>query len=364
MSDQGPRIGRALRETILARIDAARVPGCALAVVDRDGHEVLVCGRAQLEPPRAVREQTLFHLFSGTKVYTASALMLLVERGAIDLDAPITTYLPELQLAHPVTPRQLAAHDSGLPDTLRGFLAVHPGAQPGPSAAEALARYRLGRGRPPGRGARYRNVNFAILGELVSRVAGASYEAFVREALLEPLGARLSFRYPPDADVAVGHLPRWSPMRLVVRLLLPEAAGWLYAGAHGRLVALHDFALDTAAIGGLIGPVAEFVPLLREMLNPDDGVLSAASKRAMLTPHSSGAAGIVSRVGVGIGWKLGRAGGVEFFNHEGGGPGFCSETRLYPEAGLGCVILMNATQTVGLSELCHELCELLRTAPS
>jgi CubicO group peptidase (beta-lactamase class C family) len=102
--------------------------------------------------------------------------------------------------------------------------------------------------------------------------------------------------------------------------------------------------------------------LLREMLSDDDGLLRASSKREMLTLQASGAAGIMSRDGVGLAWKLGTAGGVRFWNHEGGGPGFCSETRIYPSAGLGVVVLMNLSQSKRLSTVCHQLCETIRLA--
>jgi hypothetical protein len=94
-----------------------------------------------------------------------------------------------------------------------------------------------------------------------------------------------------------------------------------------RHAVLEPYALDTAAIRGLIGPVRDFTPLLREMLDPNDGVLSAASKREMLRLQARGRAGIESSVGV----------------------------------GLGLVILMNLSQSPGLSEVAHRICEMLRS---
>jgi D-alanyl-D-alanine carboxypeptidase len=354
-----------LRDGLATRLRAAGVPGGAVAVVARDGATETHCfGDASLAPARPVEPRTVFRLFSGTKVYTAAALMVLVERGVVALDDSVGRYLPDLRLRHPVSIRQLASHASGLPDTLRAFLAVHFSGERPPSTAEALARYAVDAGARPGRRAAYRNVNYAILGELVSRTAGCAYDAFVRDAVLAPLGADLRFEYDVAtlARAATGYLPRFSPVRLALRLLVPGVASRLYAGAAGRLVALRPYALDTAAIGGLLGDASAFAPLLREMLDPGDGVLTRASKREMLTMHAAGAAGVVSRVGVGLGWKLGRVGATEFWNHEGGGAGFCSETRLYPSARLGVVVLMNRSQSSRLSRLAHEMCEDVRRA--
>src|SRR5262249_12069753 len=97
-----------------AWLTRARVPGCAIAVTRAQAEPVVLSfGLAALDPPRPVDEQTQFHLFSGTKLYTATALMRLVDRGDVDLAAPMTHYLPELRLRYPISVLQLASHDSG-----------------------------------------------------------------------------------------------------------------------------------------------------------------------------------------------------------------------------------------------------------
>jgi len=343
------------------------VPGAVVGVIEADSAvDVFAVGSASLAPKRPTSAETVFCLFSGTKLYTATALMLLVEQEVVDLDAPVQHYLPSLELPHGVTVRQLASHDSGLADTLRAFVSVHRASADAPSTTEALARYRLDKGTEPGGGASYRNVNYALLGELISECSGVPYAEFVMRSVIEPLGADVAFSYLPEMveRQATGFMPRWSPVRPAMRWLMPGAHQWLPDAPHGRLMSLSPFGLDTAAIGGLVGSATGFLPLLGEMLSADDGLLRADSKREMLTAHASGAAGIMSRDGVGLGWKRGLVDGVEFWNHEGGGPGFCTETRLYPSAGLGIVMLMNLSQSKRLSRACHELCESIRRAQS
>jgi D-alanyl-D-alanine carboxypeptidase len=355
----------ALRDELTDALGRSGVPGCVVAVTDRSSTlDVLAYGSASFSPPRPASKETVFHLFSGTKLYTATALMVLVEQGVVDLDAPIQRYLPSLGLEHDISVRQLAAHDSGLADTLRAFVSVHRAGDRAPSTGEALARFRLDKAGSPGGGATYRNVNYAILGELITQCSGRAYAEFVKRSVLEPLDADADFSYPPDfaERQATGFMPRWSPLRPAMRWLMPGARSWITGEAEGRLVSLTPFCLDTEAIGGLVGSAPGFLPLLREMLSGDDGLLRATSKREMLTLQAPGAAGITSRDGVGLAWKLGTAAGVEFWNHEGGGPGFCSETRIYPSAGLGVVVLMNLSQSKRLSTVCHRLCETIRLA--
>ena len=352
-----------LRPELERLLAAAGVPGAAIAVTTSQGHRRFIyLGFASLEPRRPVTSGTWFHLFSGTKLYTATAVMLLVQRSAIELDASAAEYLPELPLRHPITVRQLLAHDSGLPDTLRGFLAIHRADGSSTSTTDALRRYRLQRGRRPGQGARYANANYAVLGELVSRRAQIPYASFVHDEVLAPLRADLRFEQTPAivASAATGYERRWSPLRLALRFIIPEASAWVFAAPYGPFIALRPYDLDTAAAGGLVGCAEGFLPLLEEMLRASDGLLSADSKRAMLSVQADGAAGIVSRAGMGLGWKRGLSEGREFWNHEGGGAGFCSETRLYPDADLGIVILLNRSQSSALSRLCHRICERLR----
>lgn len=354
-----------LRRRVLDEVARVGAPGCSMAWlhVDREGaatRDALVYGVTDAITREPVEPSTRFHLFSGTKLYTAAAVMRLVERRALELDAPVRTYLPELAVRESVTVRHLLSHASGLSDTLTAFLSAHFAGEPAPSTAEALARYRL-RGGEPGRGARYTNVSFAILGELISRVSKTPYVDFVRRELFAPLGADLTFE-ATGQGAATGHVSRFSPMLYLLRLLVPRVATRIRAGRAGHLVTLRPYAIDTAAIGGISGSAEAFLPLLSELLDARDGLLTAASKRELFTLQSRGAAGIVSRDGVGLGWKRGTVDRRVFWNHEGGGAGFGTETRLYPDAGLGVVILMNLSHSAGLSRACHRICELLYEA--
>ena len=226
----GEPLSADLQAHVGAELERAGVPGAALAVVDGAGAVATAAfGRADVATDQAVGTETVFHLFSATKLYTAAAVVVLAEQGRLGLDDPVADHLDGLGLAHPVTIRQLLTHTSGLPDTLRAFVAVHLPGDPVPSTADALARYRLDKGKPPGTEVAYRNVNFALLGEVVSVVSGQPFEAFVTGALLEPLrsGARFSYSEAQRAQAATGYLGRWDPMRPALPLLLPGTRGRL-----------------------------------------------------------------------------------------------------------------------------------------
>jgi hypothetical protein len=82
----------------------------------------------------------------------------------------------------------------------------------------------------------------------------------------------------------------------------------LYREHINGFVALRNYDLDTAAIGGLVGPVIGFAPFVMAHLNDGTGILTKDSCQLMQTMVARGQAGIASKVGMGLGWKFGQAG--------------------------------------------------------
>lgn len=349
-----------LYENIDHLLKAANVPGCAIAVVDRGGLLWAdAFGFADLETGKAAEASTLYRLYSGTKLFTATAVLQLIERGLVRLEASAATYLPTGGLPPDISILHLLSHRSGLRDTLRAFLAVTFPPAEAPTTAQALAAYHLKAARRPGARVEYRNVNYALLGDVVARVSGLDYKDYVTQNILAPLHMSASFALGEATrpNAAIGYIGRWDPMRLALRALLPGVTKRLYGARAGTLIALNEFTLNSAAIGGLIGSVVDFARFLRAHLAEGSAILGAGATRKMQTMIATGAAGVESRLGVGLGWKIGRVGDRLFLNHEGGGPGFTSELRLYPESGLGIALAMNVMRVPATMRLAHRICE-------
>jgi CubicO group peptidase (beta-lactamase class C family) len=240
---------------------------------------------------------------------------------------------------------------------------VHVAGERAPTTAETLSRFKLRSGGAPGRKVEYRNVNYALLGEIITRRSGQPYITYVADHILQPLGMKVAFSFTPEmkTDAARGYIEAWSPMWLMVRLLMPKLARKVSVPRIGKWQELRDYNLDTAAIGGLVGSAVEFAPFLIAHLNEGRGILSANSTRQMQTMVAHGQAGFEAKVGMGLGWKIGQAEGRTFLNHEGGGAGFTSETRLYPQDQIGLVMLMNV-MGAKVSRLAHRVCERIRQA--
>ena len=187
------------------------IPGVAVGVWT-DGQESYAChGVTSLDNPLPVNPDTLFELGSTTKTFTATALMCLVARGQVELDAPVRRYLPELRLkderaAAEITVLNLLNHTAGLD----WALLIDTG-----DGDNALAAYVAGLDElkliaPPGTRASYSQSGYNLAGRIIEKVTGLTYENAVASLLFEPLGLTHSF-YLDSAIMtrrfAVGHNP-------------------------------------------------------------------------------------------------------------------------------------------------------------
>lgn len=130
------------------------------------------------------RDRT-YHVGSITKIFTATAVMKLVQEGKLDIEAPLTRYMPGLQIeradlgSRPVLVRHLLSHTSGLPD----LRYLHPVLQASPEVPFRVPPQVV----PAGLHYRYSNTGFMVLGELVARQAGMPLDQYVQRSILDPL---------------------------------------------------------------------------------------------------------------------------------------------------------------------------------
>jgi CubicO group peptidase (beta-lactamase class C family) len=191
------------------------VPGVALSVV-KDGRVIVAKGYGvrKLGEPAAVDARTLFGIASNTKLFTATALGLLVEEGKIEWDAPVVRYLPAFQMWDPyvtreLTVRDLLVHRSGL-GLGAGDLLWWPASTY--DRKEVARRLRFIRPATSFRSAyAYDNVLYLVAGELIEAISGQSWEDFVSARILAKVGMTGSnVRHSAAAaggNVAVPHAP-------------------------------------------------------------------------------------------------------------------------------------------------------------
>jgi CubicO group peptidase (beta-lactamase class C family) len=320
---------RYLRWFIPREMRRVGVPGLSIALVD-DQRVVWAqgFGYADAERKRPAGVQTLYGIGSISKLFTATAVMQQVEQGHLDLDAPVSQYLPDFSLrtryraSGPITTRNLLTHHAGLPgDRLKGMWSLHPAPfeQVFPLLRDEYVSY------PPDLVFSYSNLGYALLGRLVEKASGQSYLSYMQDALLTPLGMdHTRFLTEPlsDPQMAVGY-----------RQGQPGAERYL---------------LREVPAGALVSNVADMSRFIRLWLA--DGragtrvLVGSEALREMWRRQNADVA-LDMDFRIGLGWMLGLP-GLDYagpvVHHNGGTLGAASELIVLPQHKLGVIVLANS----------------------
>jgi CubicO group peptidase (beta-lactamase class C family) len=308
------------------RVAEQRIPGAALAIVEQD-HITRVTGFGVADPTgRPVTGETPFILGSLSKSFTALAVMQLVEKGQINLDAKVREYIPWFTLADDssgeVTVRQLLNQASGLSvETSEKFAASSDVSD---SALENRVRSLRTEhlDRAVGSDFEYSGTNYAVLGLLVQVVSNQSYEKYIQEHIFTPL--EMEHTYTSQVEAEKNGL----------------ATGYLYWFFFARATEL-PFNRGSLPQGYIIS-TAHMSHYLVAQLN--DGrydhvqILSAAGIREM---HRPAIATWKSGTSYGMGWEIGPVAGIPAIWHEGSIFNYHANMVLIPGNGSGFVLLEN-----------------------
>ena len=195
---------------------------------------------------------------------------------------------------------------------------------------------------PPGTVARYSNVGYLGAGAVIESAAGMPFEECVHDLVLRPLGMDATgFTYGHGAERATGYVQAPPFVDPVLRRLLPTG---IVGDRHGPYLALNPFYVDGPSYGGLVGHTLDAARFVRMHLRDGelDGsrILAADTARGMRSIERPG-----KRVDHGIGWfRRPRDSSESWVEHFGAGAGFWNVMRLYPERGIGVVIMSNSTK--------------------
>ncbi len=228
-------VQESLARALVRAVEETRNPG-AVAYVGNLERTLFrqAIGMRQLEPAAHPAEpDTLYDLASLTKtVATTTAILLLYEDGELDLDAPVTEFLP-IEAYSNITLRHLLTHSAGLVAGGAYFREVS-------STSEMIERFaKRDLDWPPGARRRYSDVGFILLGQIVELAAKDSLDAFCRERIFEPLHMEDTAFNPPK--------------QLAARAAATERCGW-----RGRVMVgqVHDE--NAYAVGGVSGHAGLF----------------------------------------------------------------------------------------------------------
>lgn len=205
-----------LTASVQSFVDRDELAGAVMMVADEKGIVASgTVGFADIEAGRTMNDDSMFWIASQSKPITCAAIMMLVEEGKIDLDAPVERYLPEFQGQmvvaeksdekvllvkpdHPITVREVLSHTSGLP--FKSGL-EEPTLDLFPLAARVRSYAMTPLDFQPGSAYRYSNAGINTGARILEVVSGMSYEQFLDERLFQPLGMTDTTFWPSEEQV-------------------------------------------------------------------------------------------------------------------------------------------------------------------
>lgn len=307
-------------------------------LVSRTGQGVrsLAVGVADAGSGAAVTLRTMFLSASTTKLLTAILALQAARRGEVSLQAPIGDWLPEVGGAGRLTLAMLLAHRSGLPNP-NPLAWVHASGADGFNDRRALAAVLRRVRESAGTGSyRYSNLGYWLAGAVLEQATGQPFAALVADRLVAPLGltaADMSVALPEREVLARGHLRRFGPAHALLRLVYP----WQIDRAAGGWVRLAPLLMNGPAFGGVFARAEAYLRVGEDLLGPEPRLLTPEDRDALLEPWER-EPGTANPFGL----QIGRLNGQLHLGKPGGGPGFASNLRLYPDSGVVSVWMANA----------------------
>jgi CubicO group peptidase (beta-lactamase class C family) len=301
-----------------------RAPGIVAGIVDKNGVTIVSSGVCEDGKPGEVDGNTLFEIGSITKVFTGLLLQDMADHGEVQLDDPISKYLPASvtvpsRNGHEITLRSLATHSSGLP-RLPKNLSPSDGGNPYADYTvaqmyEFLSSYKLK--RDVGAKSEYSNFGMGLLGHILALRAGTNYEALLVKRICGPLkldSTRITLGPELQARFATGHDE--NGMR---------TSGW-----------------DLPTLAGA-GAIRSTATDLLKLLSAEMGLTPSPLANAMVkTQTPQGTKGFLREIG--LAWQIEPSSGMVW--HNGGTGGYRSYMGFNRDRTLGVVVLGNSANDI------------------
>jgi len=361
-------------ENYLERLTDFGTPSGLSLTVIKDDSLVYSKGFGWADRPHDIQAtpETVYHWWSITKIVTAIAILQLKEQDKLQLDDSISKFLPFFKVQYPsvasktITIRNLLNHSSGIPDA--GFKIlnwIHHDGEPHLNQTAMVKKVLPDLSRlvfEPGENTGYTNIGYMVLGAIIEKVTNQTYENYVKQNILEPLGMKhTDFIYTKEMEKfeAAGSHPlfdTWTP-------LIPFIAGSYVREIYKNHIWLEHVYTDQTPPSGLIGSASDAARLVRAYLNK--GILEGHRILQEQTVYQMTNESYIQKNGEdhtsyfrqGIGWQINKDRDKIVLQHTGGGIGFSTIMQIYPDRNLGFVLFSNDTKCEGwrIIQLASEL---------
>jgi CubicO group peptidase (beta-lactamase class C family) len=335
-----------IEDAIRSIMTSFTLPGLAVGIV-KQGEIAYTKGFGvkNIATREPITPSSLFHMASISKTFVCTAIMQLIEKGKIYLSAPVVTYLPYFKLDDDrytsITVQQMLSHISGMPD-VENYDWDQPEYDDG-----ALERFVRSLNHKkllsaPGEQFAYSNMAYEVLGDVIAKVSGQTFEDYIEENILRPLDMENSTFLKQKVSPDLGTTPHVNLPQTEVSPIYP------YHRAHAPSSTLHSNVLEMGH--WMIAHLNHGKFMDREILRP-------ASYELLWHPYRQTRANEADRF-IGLSWFIGKYRGYQTISHAGGDIGFNTYHVLLPVQSLGVVVLANTIPTP-VEEITHVILDLI-----
>lgn len=299
-----------------------RIPGVALGVYKSGEEYTQGYGVTNVDHPLPVDDDTLFQIGSITKTFVGTMTMMLVEKGKLDLDTPIQTYLPEFKVQDPeasekATIRHLFTHTAGWVGDW-----FPSGIDHGPDSVEHYVKTMTDDPQftPLGEHLSYNNAGYNLAGRILESVTGKVFSDLIKEMIFTPLGMGDTYILPWDMMTkrfASGHTPTESGVEV--------ADPWFIGRSSGPA-------------GGIITSVKDMIKYIKFQLGEGDGLISKKSLDALHSPRVV----FAPDHSIALTFWIDDTRSARTMGHGGGTVGQISLLTIVPEHDYGMILVTNS----------------------
>ncbi|MGB1210275.1 MAG: serine hydrolase [Lacinutrix venerupis] len=322
---QQDKISNEVKEYIQSRINNQINVGIVVGFIDGDDVEYYSFGKTALKNGTTINENTVFEIGSISKTFTTTLLALKVNSGEMNLEDPISKYLPKdvktpTRNGKEITLKNLATHTSGLPKLPSNLMQTDPNNPYVDYTYKDLYSFLSNHELTVDIGSvtDYSNVGMGLLGHILELQSGKTYEELVIEHIANPLkmnDTRLVFTKAMKNRLAKGHAG------------LVETSNW-------------DI-ITLGGAGGIRSSVSDMVKYIQANINSDN--VDSKLHNAMSLAHQSAYKNPEQKVEMALGWFIE---GGKFLMHNGATGGYSAMAALDKEAKKGVVVLTNSNENV------------------
>jgi len=330
---------------LIKQIEDNKTPSVQYIIFNKDSviHKFQF-GFSDIKNKRKSNESTTYNAYSVTKTFTALSILQLAEQNKLNIDHPVIKYLPEFCYSSEITIRHLMAHSAGIPNPIPiswiHLAEEHNSFDRNSFFSQIFIKNNKAKSQPNEKYA-YSNLGYVVLGQIIEKVSGISYEDYVRLNILQPLNIKpneLDFTITDVNQHAKGYHKRYSFSNFILGFLIDKSK--YVETAEGKWNSFKNSYVNGASYGGLIGTSNAFVVYLQELLKPNCKLIKDDYKKLFFTENLTNNN---KATGMCLSWFKGQLNGKQYLAHAGGGGGYYCEIRIYPDLGIGSVIMFNRT---------------------